>query len=260
MPSLRELQQRFVGDLLTEDGAALLPWIGDDGVPAAERLAIYRGNCREGFLAALAAGYPVLQRLTGADYFRQLAREYQREFPSPSGNLFHAGAKLAAFLERRFAGTAYEYFSHVARVEWACQEVLAAPDHAALDYNRLAGVSPADHARLRFELDPATRLVRSVYPVVRIWEAHQDAREPEAMDIGAGGEQGLVQRRGGSVSIYRLSPADYACLAALAGGRPLSDALEDAAGIDGEFDLAVALRRWAQLGFIVDFSLADESA
>ena len=130
----------------------------------------------------------------------------------------------------------------------------------ALDFNRLAGVSPTDHAWLRFELDPAARLVSSVYPVVRIWEAHQDAREPETIDIGAGGEQGLVQRRGGSVSIYRLSPAEYACLAALAGGHPLSDALEDAAGIDGEFDLAVALRRWAQLGFIVDFSLADESA
>ena len=260
MLSLRELQQRFVGGLLSEDCAAILPWIGGHGLPAAERLGVYRGNCREGFLAALAAGYPVLKRLTGDDYFRQLVRDYQQEFPSPSGNLFHAGTRLPSFLEQRFGGTEFDYFSHVARLEWACQEVVVAVDHGSLDLARLAGVSPADYARLRFELDPAARLVSSIYPVVRIWEAHQDERDPEPIDIAAGGEQALVQRRGAGVSMYRLPPAEYACLAALRGARTLGAAVEEAVARDTDFDLRAALRRWAQLGFIVDFSVLGESA
>ncbi len=261
MHSLRELQQRFVSDLLSEDGAELVPLIGnggDSGVPAAERLGVYRGNCREGFFSALAAGYPVLQRLTGNDYFRRLVREYQREFPSPSGNLFHAGARLPAYLERRFANSQYEYFGDVARLEWACQEVLAAPDHAPLDVGRLATVSPDQYPRLRFELDRASRLVSSGYPIVRIWEAHQDGREPGPIDLGAGGEQAIVQRRARGVSVYRLPRAEYVCLAALSRARPLGAALAEGAAIDREFDLSLALRRWAQLGFIVDFSVLGE--
>jgi len=259
MRSLRELQQSFVADLLTEDGATLLPWIGAQGVPAAERLNVYRGNCREGFLAALAAGYPVLKRLTGADYFRRLIGDYQREFPSPAGNLFHAGERLPQFLDRRFAGTPYEYFADVARLERACQEVLNAADHTPLDLDRLAAVPAPDHERLRFELDPAARLVCSVYPVVRIWEAHQDGHEPEPIDLGSGGEQALVHRRSSRVSVHRLTPAEYACLAALRSARPLGIALDEAIALDDEFDLRSALRSWGQLGFLVKFSVVGAS-
>jgi hypothetical protein len=259
MPSLHELQRRFLADLLSEDGATLLPWVSDHGA-AADRLNVYRDNCREGFLTALAAGYPVLKRLVGEDYFRQLVRDYQRECPSPAGNLSQAGARLPQFLERRFAGSDYEYFSDVARVERACQEVLGAADHAALDLARLADVPPADHARLRFDLDPAARLVRSVYPAVRIWEAHQGGREPEPIDIGSGGEHALVQRRADGIRVHRLAPAEYACLAALGAGRSLGTALDDALAIDAHFDLPSALRRWGELGFIVDFSVAGPCA
>ena len=260
MHSLRELQQRFVGSLLDDDPAPVLPWIDDHGLPAADRLRIYRNNCREGFLSALSAGFPVLQRLSGVEYFRQLVLDYQRRHPSPSGNLFHAGARLPAFLEQRFAGTAFAYFSDVARLEWACQEVLVASEHRALDLTRLAAVSPGAYPKLRFELHPAIRLVKSVYPVVRIWEAHQELRDPDPIDISTGGEQALVRRRGDGVAIYRLPPAEYECLAMLRSVRPLAAALEAALTIDSDFDLRDTLQRWAQLGIIVDFSVLGETA
>lgn len=258
MLSLRDIQQRFVDGLLGGDASAILPHIGVDGLPAAERFAIYRGNCREGFLAALRAGYPVLERLTGEDYFRQLVRDYQREHPSPSGNLFHAGARLPAFLAARFAGGAYDYFSHVAELEWACQEVMAAADHGPLDLERLAAVSPAAYPRLCFAIDPAARLVRSRYPVVRIWEGHQDGREPEAIDLNAGGEQAVVRRRGEGVALYRLPPAEFACLDTFRDGREFGPAVSEALTIDPGLDLRGAMRRWAQLGFIIDFSVCGE--
>ena len=260
MLSLRETQQRFLRGVLAGDAEAITPWINSAGLPAAERIGIYRNNCREGFAAALTLGYPVLQRLTGEAYFRQLARDYQRRHPSQSGNLLHVGTQLPAFLEQRFAGTQYDYFSHVARLEWACQEVLVAADHAAFGLARLAAVPSADYPRLRFDLHPAARLVSAPYPVFRIWETHQDAADPGPIDLGSGGEQALVRRSGDGVVICRLAPGEYECLATLGSARPLGRALEAALTANSTFDLRQALQRWAQIGLIVNFSVLGESA
>jgi hypothetical protein len=259
MPSLRELQRQFVDGLLADADAPVLPRLRIHGLPAAERFAIYRGNCREGFLEALRAGYPVLERLTGEKYFRQLVRDYQREHPLPSGNLYHAGAQLPAYLARRFSATGYSYFADVAALEWACQYVMAAPDRAALDPQRLAAVARSDYPHLRFELDPASALVRSPYPVVTIWEQHQADREPEVIDIGAGGEQAIVQRRAQGVVVCRLPPGEYASLAAFREARSLGPVVDAAMSVDPAFDLGAALRRWVRCGFIVDVSIAGES-
>jgi hypothetical protein len=166
---------------------------------------------------------------------------------------------LPDYLARRFAGLEYDYFADVARLEWACQEVLAAADGGTLDLGRLAAVSPADHPRLRFVPDPALRLVSSRYPVARIWEEHQDGRAPGAIDLAAGGEQAAVQRKGAGVAIYRLRLAEYACLAAFREARPLGAATTAALSLDEDFDLGAALRRWAQLGFITGFSVTGDS-
>jgi hypothetical protein len=270
MLSLRELQQRFIAAILAAEGAdeasaALTPLVGDHGLPALQRLQIYRNNCRLGFRDALAAGYPVLRRLVGEAYFDQLSDAYREAHPSPSGNLAHVGAALPAFLERRFAGGDYDYFAHVARLEWACQECLLAADSRALDLERLAAVSPADYGRLRFELHPATRLVSSTWPVITIWEAHQREFEPPTIDLAAGGEQGLVQRpampggspaeHGESIAIFRLPAAEFAALRAFRDARSLEAAVGDALELDPDFDLRAALRRWTHHGFLAGFSV-----
>ena len=258
MPSLRKLQQGLIESVLADDDGRILPWIGEHGVPAAQRLGVYRNNCRENFLAALSTGYPVLRRLTGAAYFRQLVREYQHDCPSPSGNLFHAGERLPGYLAERFAGTEFAYFTDVARLEWLCQEVLPAAGHAPLDLRRLAGASPEDYPRLCFELDPAARLFASRYPAVTIWEAHQQDGEPQQINLASGGEQAIVQRRHAGVTVCRLTPAEYACLAALGDGLPLASALEEGLRTDPSFDLQATLRRSVEAGLIADFSLPGD--
>lgn len=259
MPSLRELQRSFVASVLADDGSSTPPWIDDRGLPAAQRLDIYRNNCRENFLGALTTGYPVLRRLSGERYFRQLVRQYQRECPSPSGNLYHAGERFPEYLGQRFAGTEFAYFADVARLEWLCQEVLSAARREPLDLDRLSRVSPDAYPKLCFELDPATRLASSRYPVVRIWEANQRDDEPELIDLASGGEQAIVQRRPAGVTVSRLPRAEFACLEALHDARPLAVALEEGLRADPSFDLRTALRRWAQAGFIVDFSVSGRT-
>ncbi len=94
MPALRELQLAFVAAMFGEsDGVEA--HVHNGGMSADARLSIYQNNLREGFIKALALTFPVVERLGGTDYFRQLALEFLAAHPSRSGNLHHIGAPFA---------------------------------------------------------------------------------------------------------------------------------------------------------------------
>lgn len=270
MPSLRELQCAFGAALaeraVTEDIAGQ---VVANGIDPAGRLRIYRNNAREGFLATLRAGFPVLERLVGEDYFRQLAFEYRTRFPSTSGNLYHVGAQLAGYLQERFAATAYAYFADVARLEWALQEAMVAAEHASLDLSRLRAVAEQDYGRLAFRMHPAARLVSSPFPVLTIWNANQPGADAsQTIDLGSGAERVLVLRAHEEVEMRRLGAAEFAFLAAIDAGRALGPAIgvaheavreARAAPETAGFDAGAALQGWVAAGAIVDFQLIGDS-
>lgn len=243
MLALRELQVQFADALFG----------GFDGpdVDAPEHLDIYRNNLREGFRKALAIAFPVIEKLMGSDYFRRLALEFLGAHPSRSGNLHHIGAPFPAFLHERFAHTEYAYFADVAALEWAHQQVLIAADAAPITPDFFAAVDPRDYENLRFNLHPATALVRSSYPVIRIWRANQpDNTTDELIDLGAGGDNVLVRRAAECVEFHRLPAGDFAALLALSSGASLGAALDAAQTADECFDLGAALRRILSLGLL----------
>lgn len=252
MPSLHDLQRAFGTALLFGDGATIEPHIFANGIEPAARLRIYRNNTREGFLTTLRAAYPVLRRLVGEDYFRQMALEYRERSPSPSGNLHHAGERLPEFLARRYEQTEYRYFPDVARLEWAFQEVLVAADHAALDVDSLQRVAPADYPGLVFTLHPAARLVSSEFPVLTIWNANQPGVDADQIiDLGSGAEHVLLLRTSEDVELRRLDTAEFIFLSSVARGVTLAHAAE-AASAGGAFDPGASLRRYVAAHAIVD--------
>jgi hypothetical protein len=257
MLSLPELQKAFSDALLFDETGTIAAYVVENGIESAGRLRVYRNNTRENFLAALQVSFPVLERLMGGDYFRQLALQYMQRFPSPSGNLHHVGERLPTYLRRRFDHTEYAYFEDVARLEWACQEVLVADEHPALDLERLAAVEPEECGRLCFVLHPAVRLVASPFPVLQIWCANQpDGDTDQVIDLRQGGEQVLVQRTPEKVQLSGLPEADFAFLTAIAASETLTTATKRAADRTAtEFDVGYALRRHVSAGVIVDFHL-----
>ena len=64
---------------------------------AAGRLAVYRGNVYGNRTKALAAAYPIVRKIVGADFFDAMAREYARGNPAASGDLNEYGERLATF-------------------------------------------------------------------------------------------------------------------------------------------------------------------
>ena len=154
MLALRELQTRFTDALFDGADAAVQGEIVADGVSVAERIDIYRNNLREGFSKALAIGFPVIEKLVGAEYFRQLALDFLGAHPSRAGNLHHIGAPFPAFLRERFAETEYAYLTDVAALEWACEEALVAPDAAPISADDLREIDQLVSGRIHLIRSP----------------------------------------------------------------------------------------------------------
>ncbi|MEJ0037390.1 MAG: DNA-binding domain-containing protein [Gammaproteobacteria bacterium] len=247
MPALRELQLAFVASMFDESDA-VRAHVREEGMSAEARLGIYRNNLREGFIKALALGFPVIERLGGTDYFRQRALEYLAAHPSRSGNLHYIGAQFAPFLARKFAGTQYAYFADVAALEWAYQEAQVAADADALSPEAFANVAAEDYERLTFEFHPACHFVQSRYPIVKIWRANQpETLSDEVIDLDAGGDNVLVLRTPECVELHRLPAARFALFDALNRGEDLGTALERGEALESGFDFGAALRHLVEL-------------
>lgn len=241
MPSLPELQALFATAVLDGDErflAAVVP----GGADAAERLGVYRNNARHNFRDALRAVYPVVEMLVGSDFFAFAADRYRDAHPSTSGDIHRYGRRFGDFLAGFAPAAALPYLPDMARLEWAMHEIFHAPDGEPFSFERL---SAADLATLAFELNPDCRLLRSPYPVDRLWELHQPGVDwDEAFDIASGGAAMLVRREGYEVVVERLGEGDFAMLAALAQGGRLDVAYEAAVKADAGYDLGAFLLRY----------------
>jgi hypothetical protein len=247
---LRELQVAFLDGTLHGHPARIASLIAADGLAPHARISIYANNAREGFLSALAATFPVIERLAGRDWFRQTGREYMSRHPSRSGNLHYVGERFAAFLDDTLRGSDFAYFADVARLEWAYQEVLVAADHPSFDISALSGVSPDDYGSLVFRVHPAARLVESRYPLLSIWKANQpDSEALPSISLDAGPARLLIIRREDHVELRELPAPQFALLAAFMRGATLGE----------NADLAFALGDVVKLQALVDFEIRHPS-
>jgi hypothetical protein len=246
--ALRDLQRQFVQALFDDTDGAVLANIDANGIDPDQRLDIYRNNLCDGFTKALAIGFPVIERLVGTDYFRQLARQLLRAHPSRAGNLHHIGAPFSGFLREHFSQTEYAYLADVAALEWAHQEALVAADAEALSVDALRAIDSTLYESLRFTLHPACGLVRSPFPVVHIWRANQpEASGDEVINLDSGGDNVLVLRAAECIEFHRLPMGEFALLEAFARHETLGAAFESACAADTSLDLGSALRHFLNL-------------
>lgn len=256
MPALLELQRALGGAIA--DGArtaAAAPLFRGPAETFPARLAAYRGNVLGNCASALAAAYPVVRRIVGAEFFAATAREYARVHPSASGDLNEYGDTFAAFLASFPHTRDLPYLPDVARMEWLAHRAYYAADAAPFDPARLASLPAERWGGLRPALAPGCALLVSDWPLARIWTVHQDDYTGEFdVDLDAGSDRVLVHRPRWTVAVRAIGAGDHRFLAAALDGASLGDALEAAAAEDSGFDAATALARWVNAGVVVDFS------
>jgi hypothetical protein len=244
MQSLRDLQKGFAAALFTEGAGQGAPCIRADGLSPMQRLAFYRTNVFGNYLEGLRATYRCVENLVGRGCFAHYAERFIRETPSRSGDLNRYGGELAAFLARSPIAHQLPYLPDVARLEWLLDEVFYEADHAPLDPRALARVPADRYAALRFAVNPASRLLQSAYPLLRIWQVSRpEHQSDELVALDSGPDYLLVRREGFDPVVEAVSASEYVLLTGLRDGESLGAACACAQSADADFDLSASLQR-----------------
>ena len=251
-------QQLFADALLNPDAAppALALW--REHPHNRHRLALYRGNLAATATKALAAAYPVVAALVGAEFFGALAHAYVRARPSHDGDLNRFGGQLGEFLDDFPHAAQLPYLADMARLEWTVHRAHYAADAVPVTAQQLGELAPAQLEVARLRLHDACVPVRSDWAVVSLWLAHQPAPANDFPADMAVQEDGVVARSGWRVQVVPLGAGAYAALTVLRTGGAFGAALDAAFDVDGDFDVAAQLRLWLDLQLIVAIELLTE--
>jgi hypothetical protein len=243
--SLERLQAEFAAALTTagrapEFASALL----ERDTHALERMALYRANMIGAWQQALAAAYPVVRTLLGAEFFGELARAYGQTHPGTSGDLNLFGARFGEFVATFRHTQGLPYLADVAALEWAVHRAHYAADAEPLRRERIAALQSDELLAARFVLHPACTWLASPHPITTIWLAHQprsDVELPETLDER---QFAFVVRPRWRVEVLSATAGEIVALDALRAGASMDDTIAAALRADHDFDFARAFLRW----------------
>ena len=238
-----------------DESALLAEWIiAGRGLDAEARIRVYRNNVFSNYRAAMREVYPVVLALVGEPFFHRAADTYATSYPSHSGDLNDFGGEFGDFFAGWPPAAQLPYLPDVAKLEWAVERVFHAAEAPPLDLSALAAVAQEELPGLRFALHPASRIVRSPYPILRIWQVNQTSfTGDQSVDLCAGADSLLVIRRSGTVELERLSPGELELLQALGGNLTFAQAHARALEADSGLDLTALLRHHILGGTLVAF-------
>ncbi|MGO9422557.1 HvfC/BufC N-terminal domain-containing protein [Roseiarcus sp.] len=248
----------FSEALLTPDRDTPALVCGPAGKAVAKRYAVYRNNVTVSLIDALAAVYQAVQRITGVEFFRTMARFHVRVTPPASPLLFEYGRDFPAFIERYAYARGMPWLADVARVERAWLDAYHAADTASLSASDLGSAPSERLADLVFTPHPATRLLRSRYAAVTIFAANRGDGPVEEIDASQA-EDALITRPVSEVLVRRLAPGQLEFLSALMAGRPLGTAAAAALETHSDFDIGMGLTTLIESGAFASATLGENT-
>lgn len=216
------------------------------GVPDAiagtsSRFDVYRNNSAVSLRQALAEAFPVVKALVGDDFFAALAQAYVRDNRPGSPVMLHYGQEFPAFVDRFEPARSVPYLADVARLERAWLDAYHAADAAPINIDALGDVREADLDDICLRLHPSLHLLRSKWPVVSIWQAHQGTQSPDLSGLKWAAECALVVRPVLDVHVGAVPLDVYPLMRSLVDGEPLARACahaDDARDCDPSAQLA----------------------
>src|SRR5215475_9737576 len=246
----------FASALLDPVGATPTIVSGPHGKEAVRRYDVYRNNVTVSLIDALAAVYPAVQRITGVDFFRAMARSYIRAAPPTSPLLFEYGREFPAFIERYEHASSMPWLADAARIERAWLDAYHAADAEPLPPAALAAVPQEKLADLVFIAHPATRIVRSRFSAVTIVASNR-GNEPVGRIDASIPEDALITRPDLEVMLRRLPPGGATFIESLMSGRSLGEAAASALEISSAFDIAANIAGMIDAGAFTKIILGE---
>ncbi|KJZ20582.1 HvfC/BufC N-terminal domain-containing protein [Loktanella sp. S4079] len=217
-------QSSFQAALLDPSLAAPNGLCNPDGQQASKRYDVYRNNVAVSLTDALVAGFPVLHKLVGDQFFRAMAGVYLRKHPPKSPLMMYYGEEMPQFLRRFQPAQSLKYLPDIAKLEIAMRRAYHAADATPIDPQRLSEIAPNQLLSSRVRLAPALAIIRSDYPIHAIYLANTTADAPAPIMRP---ETVLVTRPNLDPEIHLISQASASCIATLMQGSPLGETLTD---------------------------------
>src|SRR5262245_19878003 len=238
VPTLLEVQRAMRAGIVEHDSATAAGALAT-GLRA-DRLDIYRNTIFSGLTRALQLSFPAVQRLVGGEFFAGAADAFIGEHLPRTAYLDQYGGEFPDFLSGFPPAASLPYLADVAKLEWAVNRALHAPDETPLDLARLAALAPDEQGRVRLRAHPAIVTLQSNFPADEIWRAvlGVDDWALAALDLASGPVFLLIERDPAGVEVARLEKAAWRFLDALCRGEPLASAIDSAAEIDAAGQLA----------------------
>jgi hypothetical protein len=237
----------FASALVEPDRPTPAVVAGPNGKAAIKRYNVYRNNVTVSLIDALAAIYPAVQRITGAEFFRAMARFHVRATPPISPLLFDYGREFPDFIESYEHARTMPWLCDVARVERAWLDAYHEADAEPLSADALASIPPERLAGAVFISHPAARIVRSPFAAVTIFAANRGDAPVRQIDAGIP-EDALITRPDADVVVQHLPEGGAVFLQNLMAGRPLGQAAAVALESSPSFDLAANIAGMIQAG------------
>lgn len=242
MPRLSDIQDRFAAAL--RDPGAPIPedLLGRaDEVPVT-RFEVYRNNVHSSLVDALAATYPTVERLVGAEFFRAMAQQYVRTTLPETPVLIYYGATFASFVAGFEPVRGLPYLADVTRVDWAWHQAYHAPEADPLNAEQIEAILPEEWGQRCVVLHPSAQALESPWPALSIWLTNRHDATVQPIELNAGGEEALICRPAHEVGVWQLPEGGTRFLQILAAGLPLAEAAVAATREIPAFDLATALQ------------------
>lgn len=263
MPRLDELdgqysvsQDLFSTLLLDPETPCPEGLVGPNGTSDQKRFSVYRNNVVVGLTGALADIFPAIQRLLGEEAFKNLARIYVANEPPTSPLMFEYGHGFASFVEKFEPLQKYPYLADVARIERLWLDAYHVADETPLASDILASFQPEQLADLVFKPHPATKLFSSQYASVSIFSANRQEQSMEGINPSIG-ETCLITRPDTDVDVRHVPHSARVFYDTLVAGQTLGDAANEAASIDEEFDIAMAISTMIESGMFIQCALSE---
>jgi len=220
---------------------------GPAGKGGVKRYNVYRNNVTVSLINALAAVYPAVQRITGVEFFRAMARFHVRATPPRSPLLFEYGRDFPAFIETYEYARSLPWLADVARIERAWLDAYHAADAEPLSAEALASLPTERLADAVFTAHPATRIMRSAFSAVTIFAANRSEAAVGPIDAGAP-EDALITRPETDVIVRHLPEGGAVFLQGLMSGQSLGEAAALALDASPSFDIAANIAGMIEAG------------
>jgi hypothetical protein len=195
-------------------------------------------------------------RIVGERFFDAMAERYVRAEPSRSPDLNAYGATFPEFIQAFPPAASVPYLADVARLDWACQAAMTAPQDGALDLQALAAVPEERQPDVVFEPSRSASLLRSAFPIHRIWQLAQPGGEDGAgVRLDEGGVRLIVWRQDQELRIELLEDDELRLLSEIALGRSLGEIAETLGAGAHPLDVPALLPKLVTRGWLTGFRL-----